>query len=591
MAAALLAFTTLTAAQPEEPNLLSVFPLGGRAGTIFETTIRGRSLDEAYALLLQSKDLNARVLSVEPEPLDADASEKQKANPIHLLRIEVDVPDNLEPGEYPLRVITPRGLSNPLSVHIHREPSFIERSEAHETPREAQSLPKHPLAVHGRIHKVGQVDYYSFDVRKGEEVLFEAFSSGPLDPSISIYELTGSWFDEDRAVRLAFHDEDVSYPGLPTEAALTHTFTKQGNYLVRINGFWGYGGMDHAYFLRIVPAEAGRTDKKIDADWKERTWTRSLDTGRMKMLWSRSVAELAPSLTDDEGNRKEGAIAAIQEIPVIDADAEPTEAPVVPPEIPLPAMIAGTFERPGDIDTVRFSTKEGDKLILEILTPEKTIPEMNPYLRVVDSEGVEAFTNVYSNVNVNGNTSKQIKPKTAFAFSRGGDFTLDIRDITASYGDRQMQYRVLVRPWVPHMGEVHIAEDHINLVAGEAKKLSVTTDQEEGYDGFVILSIDGLPEGVQAVPGTEVEPDRPPPFSVGKAERFTTKSEKATFVILPGRDAPATRMPAVATIYAQPVVDGTLGERIPVKDLLVMVTRQPESLSDNQQKRSAEASR
>ena len=64
----------------------------------------------------------------------------------------------------------------------------------------------------------------------------------------------------------------------------------------------------------------------------------------MKMLWSRSVAELAPSLTDDEGNRKEGAIAAIQEIPVIDADAEPTEAPVVPPEIPLPAMIAGTTE-------------------------------------------------------------------------------------------------------------------------------------------------------------------------------------------------------------------------------------------------------
>jgi hypothetical protein len=591
VAAALLAFSSLAAAAPAEPNLLSVFPLGGRAGTTFETTVRGRSLDEAYALWFQSKDLEARVLSVEPEPLEPDASEKQKANPVHLLRIEVDVPEDFEPGEYPLRVVTPHGLSNSLSVHVHREASLVEQSEAHETPREAQPLPRHPLAVHGRIHEVGQVDYYSFDVRKGEEILFEAFSSGPLDPSISIYELSGSWFDEDRAVRLAFQDEDVSYPGLTTEAALVHTFTKQGNYLVRINGFWGYGGVDHGYFLRIAPAEAGRTDKKKDADWKERTWTRSLDTDRMKTLWSRSVAELAPSLTDDEGNPKEGAIAAIQEIPVIDADAEPTEVPVVPPEIPLPAMITGMFERPGDVDTVRFSTEEGDKLILEVLTPEKTVPEMNPYLRVVDSNGVEAFTNIYSNVNVNGNTSKQIRPKTAFAFSRAGDFTLDIRDITASYGDREMKYRVLVRPWVPHMGEVHIAEGHINLVAGEAKKLSVTTDQEEGYDGFVILSIEGLPEGVQAVPGTEVEPDRPPPFSVGKVERFTTKSKKATFVMLPGRDAPATRMPVVATVYAQPVVDGTLGERIPVKDLLVMVTRQPENLSENQQKRSAEASR
>ena len=78
---------------------------------------------------------------------------------------------------------------------------------------------------------------------------------------------------------------------------------------------------------------------------------------------------------------------------------------------------------------------------------------------------------------------------------------------------------------------------------------------------------------------------------MGKIERFRTKSQKATFVILPAPDAPATRMPAVAQVYAQPVVDGKLGDRIPVKDLLVMVTRQPESVSGNQRKQSEEASR
>jgi hypothetical protein len=141
------------------------------------------------------------------------------------------------------------------------------------------------------------------------------------------------------------------------------------------------------------------------------------------------------------------------------------------------------------------------------------------------------------------------------------------------------------------MGEVHIAEDHVNLIAGKAKKLSVVTDQEEGYTGFVVLSIEGLPDGVQAVPGTEVEPDSPPPFSEGKRERFTTKSQKATFVLLPSADAPATRMPSVARVYAQPVVDGKIGDRIFVKELLLMVARPVESMSEKKMKQSTEASR
>jgi hypothetical protein len=248
---------------------------------------------------------------------------------------------------------------------------------------------------------------------------------------------------------------------------------------------------------------------------------------------------------------------------------------VEPPVIHLPALVVGTVEHAGDIDRVRFSVKEGDRLAFEVETPDKTVPLMNPYLRVVDSEGVEALTNIYSRINANGNISKQIHPKTQYAFPRDGDFTLEIRDITASYGDRRMRYRVLVRPQVPHLGEVHVAQDRLNLVAGEAQKLSVVTDQEEGYDGYAVLSVEGLPEGVRAVMATEVEPDSPPPFNEGKKERFTTKSQKATFVFLSEPDAPATSVPVKGRIYAQPVVKGKLGPRILAKELWIMVLRQP----------------
>jgi hypothetical protein len=224
---------------------------------------------------------------------------------------------------------------------------------------------------------------------------------------------------------------------------------------------------------------------------------------------------------------------------------------------------------------VRFSVKAGDRLVFEVETPEKTVPLVNPYLRVVDSDGVEALTNIYSRINANGNISKQIQPKTQYAFPRDGDFTLEIRDITATYGDREMRYRVLVRPQVPHLGAVHIAQDRLNLVAGEAQKLSIVTDQEEGYDGYAILTVEGLPEGVRVVMATEVEPDSPPPFNEGKKERFTTKSQKATFVFLSEPDAPPTDAPVKGRVYAQPVVKGKLGPRILAKELLIMVLGQP----------------
>jgi hypothetical protein len=309
----------------------------------------------------------------------------------------------------------------------------------------------------------------------------------------------------------------------------------------------------------------------------------------MKRLWSRAVESLAPEPPKaDEGEESEsGAVPAIQPIPVVDPDAEPRKLPIEPQRIQLPSLIQGTIERPGDIDRVKFSVKTGDRLVFEVETPEKTIPIFNPYLKVIDENGVEAFTNVYSRINANSVISKQIRPKTAYSFSRGGEFTLEIRDITASYGDAAMSYRVLVRPQVPHVGKVHIAKNYLNLMAGEAAKLSVITDQEEGFEGFAILTLEGLPQGVTAMPGTEVEPDKPPPFNEGKKERYTTKSRKATFILVTDADAPPTRMPVMARVFAQPVMEGKPGRKIPVKDVLVMVVRPLEVLTESRPQRKA----
>jgi hypothetical protein len=587
---------SLGAAAPAEPRIVAVYPIGGQPGATFRAVVRGSNLTATSALWSEDEGLAAAVLGVAAEPPAADSKSK-KAKPADLLEVEFRLAPGLRSGSHAFRVITPGGLSNPMELFVHEPPAILEKPEPHDLPRLAQAIASLPAAVHGRIAEVGEVDYYSFRVEAGEELLFRTVSSEALDPALAIYEWTGSWFDPERVTRLAFHDEDVAYPDLPTDAALRYRFEKAGEYLVRVNGFWGHGGPDQVYVLlvrRVAPdeSEAPPDEPRKLSEWDERNWTRALDTARMRQLWSRAVPELAPQPSQqpseqpaDEASARVAAVA--QEIPVIDADAEPSRAPVEPPVIPLPALVVGTIEHAGDIDRVRFSVKEGDRLAFEVETPDKTVPLMNPYLRVVDSEGVEALTNVYSRVNSNGNLSKQIQPKTQYAFPRAGDFTLEIRDITATYGDRAMRYRVLVRPQVPHLGEVRVAQDRLNLVAGEAQKLSIVTDQEEGYDGFALLTVEGLPAGVRAVMATEVEPEAPPPFNEGKKERFTTNSQKATFVFVSEPDAPATDAPVKGRVYAQPVVKGKLGPRILAKELWIMVLRQ--AAEQNRPAEAAEA--
>ena len=104
--------------------------------------------------------------------------------------------------------------------------------------------------------------------------------------------------------------------------------------------------------------------------------------------------------------------------------------------------------------------------------------------------------------------------------------------------------------------------------------MSVETDQEEGFDGQIALTVEGLPEGVRATMGTELQPHVPPPYNPGKVERFRPESQKATFLFMTDAGAAPTLKPVEASIVAQPVMKGKLGRALMVKKILLTVVNQ-----------------
>ena len=51
---------------------------------------------------------------------------------------------------------------------------------------------------------------------------------------------------------------------------------------------------------------------------------------------------------------------------------------------------------------------------------------------------------------------KAAQPKATHSFERAGEYILQVRDITSRYGNPNYRYRILVRPQIPHVGEISV---------------------------------------------------------------------------------------------------------------------------------------
>ena len=579
---------------PRDPEIVSISPLGGRQGSSFEVEIRGQTLAGAHGVWFDCRELQAKIVQITDIVLDEDAKDeaaRESARTGQRVKLQVAVDSKAAPGAHRLRLVTPRGMSGPATLHVSRERVMAEAETGHHSPEKAPLL-RLPVIINGKLSRNGEADYFSFEAHRGQELLFEAHSgSGILDPQLTLYEPSGSWFDPDQLTRLAFNDEAVSHSGI-SSAALRFRFREKGRYLVRVSEFQGRGGPDYCYQLRAVDprhtgsSHRGEVSLQVPAHpqppgWRERDFHRQLESERLAILQSRTVSVPVEKKVSGKGSSAGSSGSAAPDSTRTNApdlssltraltsvrERAPNETPDQALEIRLPAIVEGVIERPGDIDHFKFKVESGQKLVFEIETPDARPPDFNPRLGILGATGQELFSNIST-------TSVRAQAKTIETFNTGGEYYLQIRDLTSRYGQASFAYRVLIRPQIPHAGRIEMQPGRLNLVAGEAGKLTITTEQEEGFGGEVAILVEDLPPGVAAYPGTEVQLQIPPPAEIFEdEERFAVGSQTATILLVAGADAPLTPVPRFAQVKARPIVQGRPGELLFVGELPIMVVR------------------
>ena len=534
VAAVLWAAGLALSATVAEPALQGVSPLAGRAGSTYSVIITGTGLAAIQGFSVEEAGVRARLVSASAERLVG----------------EITLDTSVTPGRKQLRALGPRGVTNAVVWHVVTEAVAGEKPDLALTPG---------FVVNGNLTEPGEVDFYSVEAKAGEAWTFEVVAgASAFDPVVTLLEpAADSWFSTKGWKRLAFNDEELFFPGLATQARLTHVVQQAGRYRVQVSGFAGYGGASASYFLRVRRGEGARSWRHpiTRPDWNERSFVRQLGADWMAQLHARGgVSQSPPPPTRLAGTETGEAVLA------------------------LPGILEGRLSRPAIAHKARLHVERAMQLAIEIETPEATLPEFNPVVTVFDATGREVATNVHTKRNNNGlYMMKMIQAKTTFAITAPGDYTVQVRDITTDHGRPEFYYRVLIRPQVPHVGRVEMPEDRLNLVVGKVRLVTLQLEREEDFRDPVMATMEGLPIGVTVVPGAENPVERPPLQNAGRIERYIPKTTQYfSFLLNVADDAVLSGAIEWPRVVVRPVKEQRLAAPILEKRFPMMVVRGPQ---------------
>src|SRR2546427_11294287 len=179
--ATLLLAATLQAA----PAIRDIQPRGAQRGKTFTLYLRGEGLTQG-AQVKSTLPAAFSQLTLSKDPL----SEFAMTRPNTVLPFMVSLKADTPVGFYPIRVVTPAGISNAVLFSVGDLPGVEEidsknPKQPNNFPEEAQKVPV-PSVINGTLEGP-DVDNYTFTAKAGQKLVFEVEArqaGSAIDPAI-----------------------------------------------------------------------------------------------------------------------------------------------------------------------------------------------------------------------------------------------------------------------------------------------------------------------------------------------------------------------------------------------------------------------
>jgi Bacterial pre-peptidase C-terminal domain len=522
------------------PRLLILTPPGGKSGSTVEVGFSGADLDAPEKLLFNHPNIKAEPVQPPAPPAPPAADPKKPPMPMTpppVTKFKVTIAPDVPPGTYDARLVTKHGVSNPRAFVVGDLNEVMEKEPNNDLP-EAQRVEIN-TTINGNLSNPTDVDYYVFAGKKGQRVVVSCQTSSidsRMTAALDVYDAKG---------KLLAFSRNYSH----NDALTDLTLPADGDYYVRLYEFTHtQGTAEHFYRLSITTApwidaihpaviEPGKTvqatiygrnlpggqldpNAVVDGRTLEKltvSITAPNDPAALhRLAYSGHIAPNASGLNGcfeylvkNAAGSSNPFLLSLATAPVV-VDNEKNHTMETAQPIALPCEIAGRVLKKRERNWYVFSAKKGDIYNIELLSDRLGVAGyMYFVLRNFDTKA-DLMESQDNNDILNLKFFARSEDPQVYRFTvpADGKYALMVssRLADALAGPRQ-QYRVRLTPDQPDFQLVAMPYSNekpsaTTVYPGGQQALTVFAWRRDGFNGEIVLNVEGLPPGVTCPPQT-----------------------------------------------------------------------------------------
>lgn len=433
-----------------------------------------------------------------------------------LVFAEVTIAPDAKPGRREIRVITKRGVSNPLSFYVGQLPEVARKPmktmqlpvlgkeylAQRKRPREEEEIRiTLPCTMNGQI-AAGEMNRYRFQASKGQRLVISA-RARELIPYVP--DGVPGWCQAVLRIRdatgreLAYNDDFRFNP----DPLIYFEVPEDGEYLLIINEALFRGRESFVYRITIgelpfvtgIFPLGGRAGEpvKIEMDgWNLEKATmvpppKDAEPGHHMLAATdgKFVSNYVPFATDTlPVCLKTGAI------------DDPSKAQ----KVTIPIIVNGRVERPGEWDIYEVEGKAGETIVVEVYARRLGSP-LDSFVKVTGTDGRIIALNDDHFDAASGLNTDHADSYLMVKLPADGKYFVHLGD-TRRHGGKDYAYRLRISPPQPDF-VLRLIPSRIVMPAKGSAKVTVFAIRKDGFDGPINLNFKDLPKGFES-PGAKL---------------------------------------------------------------------------------------
>jgi WD40 repeat protein len=360
--------------KPKPPSITKITPNWSQRGRTIRITLEGKHLEGANELVSSNpKIVGRRVANAKPLPPPPPRSGKGAGGEV--VQFDLTVPGDLGAGGYQLGLKSAVGQGNSLPFMIDLFPA-VEEKEPNDSPRTGQKVAL-PAAIVGTIGKAGEVDFFRFEAKEGQQIGVQALTAAIGSKLEPIMELT------DAAGQMLVESDN----GL-----LGYICHQAGMYSLGIRDRQFRGGKEMNYRLQVgeIPIITGVFPLGVQRGAESVVRLHGVNLGEIRTVGIKAPANAAVGsklpVQFLHGTPLGNPNVMVDEFPEIVAPEDLNPSAGSAPSVPIPGTANGRITSPGMTETWRFQAKKGQRLILEVSARRLGSP-LDSYIEILDTQG------------------------------------------------------------------------------------------------------------------------------------------------------------------------------------------------------------